>query len=384
MTAASPVCSSASSRSARSSPACLPACRRQLKKGKLLRSRLHLRSAPGVWLMLGVAVVLVGMGVAVAGYVSAAPKPTGVRGSTHVERMKLAGPVVMGVGLFIFICAATLLYENRDLEVLRQESLDDLEDLKGRNGWEGPQEQPGVGCWAAQGHALPLSNRNCDPLLPPPHRQNISSSRSSLLPPSDPGGRGDEEEEEEEGRSTLLAHVLHHQEPTPYPPSPCPSIPHSSISSDSCDSSEMNIRTGRALPPQRRSPAGDNGEQIEQPMELVGPEEEFLKCFRCDLGFWDACYTTETTCSLGERCYTGRGDAATLAIKTLGCAKAGECGVESTLELFANKTIFVMTKHCCDTPFCNSASHLPIVTLLHVAVSVLAARHLAEASTCVQ
>lgn len=41
-------------------------------------------------------------------------------------------------------------------------------------------------------------------------------------------------------------------------------------------------------------------------------EKELLKCFRCDLGFWDACYTTETNCSLGERCYTGRGKAGVL------------------------------------------------------------------------
>lgn len=46
-------------------------------------------------------------------------------------------------------------------------------------------------------------------------------------------------------------------------------------------------------------------------MESVGIEEEreSLKCFRCDLGFWDVCYTTETNCSLGERCFTGRGTA---------------------------------------------------------------------------
>lgn len=43
----------------------------------------------------------------------------------------------------------------------------------------------------------------------------------------------------------------------------------------------------------------------------MGYEEErpFLQCFKCDLGFWDACYTTETTCVPGERCFTGRGKA---------------------------------------------------------------------------
>ncbi len=266
MTAASPVCSPASSHSSQSSPVCLPACYSHLRKGKALQTKLHLRSAPGVWLLLGVAVVLVGMGVAVAGYVSAAPKPVGGRGSTHVERMKLAGPVVMGVGLFIFICAATLLYENRDREVLRRETPDDLEDLKGGSGWEDSQEQPSFSCqeqweckdgeqgsWATPAHTLPLSNQNCGPHQ---NRQNISGVPSPL-PLLDAGGRDREEEEEEEeeekeGRSTLLARVLHHQEPTPHPPSPCLSISHSSVHSDSCNSSEVNfnVRTGSPLPPQ--------------------------------------------------------------------------------------------------------------------------------------
>lgn len=57
--------------------------------------------------------------------------------------------------------------------------------------------------------------------------------------------------------------------------------------------------------------SGDDDEQQEQLIESVGLEEEreSLKCFRCDLGFWDACYTTETHCSFGERCFTGRGKA---------------------------------------------------------------------------
>ncbi|XP_060906583.1 uncharacterized protein LOC132984001 [Labrus mixtus] len=268
MTAASPVCSPASSHSSYSSPACLPACHRHLRKGKALQTKLHLRSGPGVWLLLGVAVVLVGMAVAIAGYVSAAPKPVGGRGSTHVERMKLAGPVVMGVGLFIFICAATLLYENRDQEVLRQEIPDDLEDLKGGNCWEDLQERPGFGCqaqwecgdgeqgcWATPAHACPLLEHNCGPPLPPPpfgrNRKNISS-RASPPPASDAGGRDNEHREDEEGRSTLLARVLHHQEPTPQPPSPCLSISHSSVNSESCNSSEINfnIRTGSPLPTQ--------------------------------------------------------------------------------------------------------------------------------------
>uniref|UniRef100_A0A3Q1EBG8 Sperm acrosome membrane-associated protein 4-like n=1 Tax=Acanthochromis polyacanthus TaxID=80966 RepID=A0A3Q1EBG8_9TELE len=118
-------------------------------------------------------------------------------------------------------------------------------------------------------------------------------------------------------------------------------------------------------------------------MESVGFEEEqlSLECFRCDLGFWDACYTTETNCSVGELCFTGRGRAAdSLDVKTLGCVKAEECGVETTVELFSNNTIFVMTKHCCDTPFCNSAHKLPIYTLLYLTAASLTTWHISEAS----
>uniref|UniRef100_A0A1A7YR35 Transmembrane protein 200B n=1 Tax=Iconisemion striatum TaxID=60296 RepID=A0A1A7YR35_9TELE len=256
MTAASPACSPASSHS---SPACLPACHRHLRKGKALQTKLRLSSAPGVWLLLGALVVLVGMSVAVAGYVSAAPKPAGGRGSTHVERMKLAGPVVMGVGLFIFICAATLLYENRDREDHRQDRPDDLEDLKGGSCWEDSQEQwehtdGEETSWATPAHALPLSSHS--PPLPPPHadKRNISS-KASLPPPPDAGSTNKEEadereEEEKQGKSVLLTRVLHHQEPTPHTPSPCPSSSRDSVHSDSCNSSEVNfdVRTDPELP----------------------------------------------------------------------------------------------------------------------------------------
>lgn len=265
MTAASPACSPASSHSSRSSPVCLPACHRHLRKSDTLQTKLHLDSGPGVWLLLGVMVVMVGMSVAVAGYVSAAPKPVGGRGSTHVERMKLAGPVVMGVGLFIFICAATLLYENRDREVRRRETDDDLEDLKGGSCWEDSQEQPSFGCqehdeckdgeqesWAAKVHVLPLAN----PPLPHPLPGSDSriSSGSALPPPTEAGGKFKEEatrkEEENEGRSTLLARVLHHQEPSPHPSSPCLSISRSSVYSDSCNSSEVNFNIWTDSPAQ--------------------------------------------------------------------------------------------------------------------------------------
>ncbi|XP_013871048.1 transmembrane protein 200C [Austrofundulus limnaeus] len=257
MTAASPACSPSSSSSSRSSPVCLPACHKHLRKGEALRTKLRLGSAPGVWLLLGALVVLVGMSVAVAGYVSAGPKPTGRRGSTHVERMKLAGPVVMGVGLFIFICAATLLYENRDRESLTRDTPDDLEDLKGGSCWEDSQDLEGEQTsWATPVHILPLASQSPPSPLPPPppspphsNRHSIST-KASLPPPPDAGGANREEDdrkEEEKGKSILLTRVLHHQEPTPHPPSPCLSI---SGGSDRSDSSEVNfnVRTDSELP----------------------------------------------------------------------------------------------------------------------------------------
>ncbi|XP_077383672.1 uncharacterized protein LOC144022610 [Festucalex cinctus] len=251
MTAAtSPVSSPFSSQS--SPAACLPAC--HLKKGDDgTRTQLHLRSGPGAWLMVGVVVVLAGMCVAVAGYVSAVPRPAGGRGSSHVDRMKLAGPVVMGVGLFIFICAATLLYENRDREVHRLETCDDLEDLKGDLDWEDSQEQASFSSqeqWEIRDEeqgcfTLPLSNHDWS-LFPGPISltcQNVEDINRSPPRPLDA-----KDGAEKEGMSTLLAQVLHHQEPSPHSSSPDPSIPHSSAFPD--NSSEINVhtRTCPALP----------------------------------------------------------------------------------------------------------------------------------------
>ncbi|XP_025711826.1 transmembrane protein 200B [Callorhinus ursinus] len=105
-----------------------------------VRARLRLRSPSGAFAALGALVVLVGMGIAVAGYWphrAGVPGPRAAnasapplselrregrgagRGHGPHERLRLLGPVVMGVGLFVFICANTLLYENRDLETRR-------------------------------------------------------------------------------------------------------------------------------------------------------------------------------------------------------------------------------------------------------------------------
>ncbi|XP_073678277.1 transmembrane protein 200A [Garra rufa] len=110
------------------------------KKEGVIQGKLRIRSMPGAFLVLGVVVVVVGTALAVAGYwpyrahrSSVDTAEEGSSGSAsgwglgskglfsasslvHSERMKLLGPVIMGVGLFILICANTVLYENRDRE----------------------------------------------------------------------------------------------------------------------------------------------------------------------------------------------------------------------------------------------------------------------------
>ncbi|XP_055067772.2 uncharacterized protein [Misgurnus anguillicaudatus] len=85
---------------------------------------LRLRSVPGACLLFAGLLLIVGIGIAVGGYWNSQPRrPTPLHvstGRTSSEKLKLIGPVIMGVGLFIFICANTILYENRDQE-LRQE-----------------------------------------------------------------------------------------------------------------------------------------------------------------------------------------------------------------------------------------------------------------------
>ncbi|XP_077455321.1 uncharacterized protein LOC144073415 isoform X1 [Stigmatopora argus] len=247
MTAASsPVSSPFSSHS---SPACLPGC--PLRKGDATQTPLHLRSAPGAWLMVGVVVVLAGMSVAVAGYVSAPPRPTGGRGSSHVDKMKLAGPVVMGVGLFIFICAATLLYENRDQEVHRLQMCDDFENLKEDLGWEDSRERTSFSSeeqWEIRDEDLefftfPLANQDWSLFPSPLHFacQTFEDMNKSPI-------RHLEIEDVSESEGSLLAQVLHHQEPSLDSPAPGPSVPHSSAFPD--ESSEGNIHPwiGPAVP----------------------------------------------------------------------------------------------------------------------------------------
>ncbi|MEQ2216824.1 hypothetical protein XENOCAPTIV_022971 [Xenoophorus captivus] len=118
-------------------------CLRGRMKDRMIQGKLRICSMPGAFLVLGVIVVAVGTALAVAGYwsyqFSRSPiledteqesisdhQPSGWSLNTkglfftasllHGDCMKLLGPIIMGVGLFILICANTVLYENRDRE----------------------------------------------------------------------------------------------------------------------------------------------------------------------------------------------------------------------------------------------------------------------------
>ncbi|NWZ39114.1 T200B protein, partial [Brachypodius atriceps] len=112
--------------------------RRKPPMEPLLKGQLRMRSPAGAFVMVGISVVLVGMTIAVVGYwphrghggTGASTGNTSVVGDMrrevaagrhvpHSEKLKLIGPVIMGIGLFIFICANTMLYENRDMETRR-------------------------------------------------------------------------------------------------------------------------------------------------------------------------------------------------------------------------------------------------------------------------
>lgn len=113
--------------------------RSRKKKGEVVQGKVRIRSMPGAFLVLGMIVVIVGTTLAVVGYwpyrgqrsAGGSVSKNASQGSNwslgakglfssasliHTDRMKLLGPVIMGVGLFILICANTVLYENRDKE----------------------------------------------------------------------------------------------------------------------------------------------------------------------------------------------------------------------------------------------------------------------------
>uniref|UniRef100_A0A3B4F2C8 Transmembrane protein 200A n=1 Tax=Pundamilia nyererei TaxID=303518 RepID=A0A3B4F2C8_9CICH len=90
----------------------------------VVRGRLRLYSASGFFLLLGLIILAIGIGMATLGYWPHKKDAANTESALmrfleqhlHSERMKMLGPFTMGIGIFIFICANAILHENRDRE----------------------------------------------------------------------------------------------------------------------------------------------------------------------------------------------------------------------------------------------------------------------------
>ncbi|KFV62512.1 Transmembrane protein 200C, partial [Dryobates pubescens] len=117
----------------------VPKRKRKAKKKRkndvvVVKGKLKLCSVSGLIALCGILVLLVGIALAVVGYW---PKPSQVyregsfsRGRhlapqagflfrlfssyLHSDKLKVLGPLIMGIGIFLFICANAVLHENRD------------------------------------------------------------------------------------------------------------------------------------------------------------------------------------------------------------------------------------------------------------------------------
>ncbi|KAM6043749.1 transmembrane protein 200B isoform 1-T2 [Theristicus caerulescens] len=142
-----------------------------------VKGQLRMRSPSGAFVMVGISVVLVGMTIAVVGYwPHRGPGGTGAgagnasttgdmrrevaagRHVPHSEKLKLIGPVIMGIGLFIFICANTMLYENRDMETRRLMQKGLYSMAAGLP--EGTSPEDGR-CQHGDGQPIPKANAEC-------------------------------------------------------------------------------------------------------------------------------------------------------------------------------------------------------------------------------
>ncbi|NXT87193.1 T200B protein, partial [Anhinga rufa] len=142
-----------------------------------VKGQLRMRSPSGAFVMVGISVVLVGMTIAVVGYwPHRGPGSTGAgTGNTstagdmrrevaagrhlpHSEKLKLIGPVIMGIGLFIFICANTMLYENRDMETRRLMQKGLYSMAAGLPAGTGPEDGH---CQHGDGQPVPKANAEC-------------------------------------------------------------------------------------------------------------------------------------------------------------------------------------------------------------------------------
>ncbi|XP_036394459.1 transmembrane protein 200A-like [Megalops cyprinoides] len=292
---------------------------RRKKKEGVIQGKLRIRSPPGAFLILGVMVVVVGTAVAVAGYwpyrahraggagggasgangtrVSAGGRGPGARsilstsGLVHNDRMKLLGPIIMGVGLFIFICANTMLYENRDRET--QQLLAQARSVICSMSAAVPPDDD-----------LPPAPRDADF---PCHYQwvtNLAPADLNIRCLEEAAGSeplllqvraGEGKWAEGGGRppaGTLLTKALHHQE------SSSPSMSLRSVHSDSCNSSQINFNVLTGSPLVERRVVSSTGALA---LPLIKLNNCLIEASPSSRGSWDAPALPRRSYSLSSR-----------------------------------------------------------------------------------
>ncbi|XP_035038073.1 prostate stem cell antigen-like [Hippoglossus stenolepis] len=107
-----------------------------------------------------------------------------------------------------------------------------------------------------------------------------------------------------------------------------------------------------------------------------------LQCYKCNIGVWGMCITSETECKAGQHCFSGVGTAAAghVAIRKKGCLAEVYCNKTTSWNLLSNSnsTLYTMTKTCCNTDLCNAAPGLPGASGLSLALATVTALLMAQ------
>ncbi|XP_004549037.1 sperm acrosome membrane-associated protein 4 [Maylandia zebra] len=97
-----------------------------------------------------------------------------------------------------------------------------------------------------------------------------------------------------------------------------------------------------------------------------------LVCYQCAIGIGSLCVTSEKTCASGELCYSGVGKAIGFVdIKMKGCLAVAKCNKTEDVDFGTNRTVYKMTKTCCNTNLCNAAPGTPTLTLALATISAV-------------
>ncbi|XP_072884542.1 transmembrane protein 200A-like [Hemitrygon akajei] len=216
---------------------------------KSVKGKLNMRSPAGLFIVFGLLIVVVGIAIAVVGYwprkhnsqaLASQQRRNSSESAAEIQRararlqpqpvqknekLKLIGPLIMGIGLFVFICANTVLHENRDREtrlLVRQNTY----PVAGQTGSEesnepeGGRHNPAPSCADAGFGCSELccaAEGGCGATCPihAPSAETWADSRKAA-------------------RRNMTAQLLHHKRPSP-------STSLCSVTSDSCNSSEGNL-----------------------------------------------------------------------------------------------------------------------------------------------